>query len=227
MGGGDSGVVAVTGAAGALGGAVVRRLARDGMLVAALDFADAAALPAEAAFPLGGVDLADEAAAARAFAAIGGRYGAIRLVNVAGGFAWETIADGSADTWDRLYTLNVRTALNGSKAALGVLADGGAIVNVGAGAAARADAGMGAYAASKSGVARLTEALAAELRERRIRVNAVLPSIIDTPANRADMPKADFGKWVTTDELANAIAFLISDEAGGITGASVPVSGRV
>lgn len=229
MGGVDSGgVVVVTGAAGALGGAVVRRLARDGIPVAALDFAAEAALPAEAAFPLGGVDLADAAAAARAFAAIGGRYGAVRaLVNVAGGFAWETIADGSADTWDRLYTLNVRTALNASKAALGVLRDGGAIVNVGAGAAARADAGMGAYAASKAGVARLTEALAAELRERRIRVNAVLPSIIDTPANRADMPKADFGRWVTTEELANAIAFLISDEASGITGASVPVSGRV
>lgn len=221
-------VVVVTGAAGALGGAVVRRLARDGFTVAALDFADAAALPAEAAFSLGGVDLSDAAAAARAFEAIGERHGALHaLVNVAGGFAWETVAEGSADTWDRLYALNVRTALNASKAALGALSDGGAIVNIGAGAAARAEAGMGAYAASKAGVARLTEALAAELRERRIRVNAVLPSIIDTPANRADMPGADFGKWVTTDELANAIAFLISDQASGITGACLPVSGRV
>jgi NAD(P)-dependent dehydrogenase (short-subunit alcohol dehydrogenase family) len=86
---------------------------------------------------------------------------------------------------------------------------------------------MGAYAASKAGVARLTEALAAELRDRRIRVNAVLPSIIDTPANRADMADADFDKWVTTRELADVIAFLLSDRASGINGASVPVSGRL
>lgn len=228
MSGIEGGIVVVTGAAGALGSAVVRRLARDGAAVVALDFAETEKLPTAAAFALGGVDLSNALATVQAFEAIGERFGSIRaLINVAGGFAWETIADGSAETWDRLYNLNVRTALNASKAALDLLADGGAIVNVGAGAAARADAGMGAYAASKAGVARLTEALAAELRERRIRVNAVLPSIIDTPANRADMPKADFGKWVTTDELANTIAFLVSGEASGITGASVPVSGRV
>ena len=86
---------------------------------------------------------------------------------------------------------------------------------------------MGAYAASKSGVARLTEALAAELRGRRIRANAVLPNIIDTPANRADMPDAEFGRWVTTGELAEVIAFLLSDRASGINGASIPVSGRL
>lgn len=224
----ESRVVVVTGAAGALGSAVVRRLAQDGAAVVALDFAETGKLPTAAVLALGGVDLSNASDAAQAFETVGERFGSIRaLVNVAGGFAWETIADGSAETWDRLYNLNVRTALNAAKAALGVISDGGAIVNVGAGAAARADVGMGAYAASKAGVARLTEALAAELRDRRIRVNAVMPSIIDTPANRADMPTADFGKWVTTDELANAIAFLISDEASGITGASVPVSGRV
>src|SRR3546814_9275584 len=120
---------------------------------------------------------------------IGQRFGSSRgLVNVVGGFAWETIADVSVATWDRLYLLNVRTTLNATRAALPQFANGGAIVNIGAGAADRAAAGMGAYAASKAGVARLTEALAAELRDRRIRVNAVLPSVIDTPANRADMP---------------------------------------
>ncbi len=220
--------VIVTGAAGALGSEVVRRLKRDGLSVVAIDFADESHQPDEADFALGGVDLTDADAARTAITAVAAKYAGIRaLVNVAGGFVWETIADGSAETWDRLYNLNVRTALNASKAALGLLSEGGTIVNVGAGAAARAEAGMGAYAASKAGVARLTEALAAELRDRAIRVNAVLPSIIDTPANRADMPKADFGKWVTTAELANAIAFLISDEASGITGASLPVSGRV
>lgn len=221
-------VIVVTGAAGALGRSVVARLVRDGLAVAAVDIGDAATLPTEAAYAIGGVDLADEAATARAFDAIAEKFGAISgLVNVAGGFAWETVADGSVATWDRLYTLNVRTALNASKAALPHLGEGSAIVNVGAGAAARADAGMGAYAASKSGVARLTEALAVELRGRRIRANAVLPSIIDTPTNRADMPDADFGRWVTTEELADAIAFLLSGQASGINGASIPVAGRL
>jgi NAD(P)-dependent dehydrogenase (short-subunit alcohol dehydrogenase family) len=127
-----------------------------------------------------------------------------------------------------MYALNVLTALNASRAALSHLAasSSGRIVNVGAMGALQAGAGMGAYAASKAGVHRLTEALAAEWKGK-ITVNAVLPSIIDTPANRASMPKADFGKWVTPQELANVILFLVSDAASAITGALLPVSGRV
>jgi NAD(P)-dependent dehydrogenase (short-subunit alcohol dehydrogenase family) len=86
---------------------------------------------------------------------------------------------------------------------------------------------MGAYAASKSGVARLTEALAEELKDKAITVNAVLPSIIDTAANRADMPKADFSRWVTPAQLAGVIVFLLSDRASAVTGALLPVTGRV
>jgi 3-oxoacyl-[acyl-carrier protein] reductase len=85
---------------------------------------------------------------------------------------------------------------------------------------------MGPYAASKAGVHRLTEALSAELKGK-VTVNAVLPSTIDTPANRASMPKADFAKWVTAEELANVILFLASDQASAVTGALLPVSGRV
>jgi 3-oxoacyl-[acyl-carrier protein] reductase len=93
-------------------------------------------------------------------------------------------------------------------------------------AALQAAAGMGAYSASKAGVHRLTEALAAEWKGK-ITVNAVLPSIIDTPVNRASMPKADFSKWVTPQELAEVILFLASDAASAVTGALLPVAGRV
>ena len=120
------------------------------------------------------------------------------------------------------------TASNISRAALSALkaSKSGAIVNVGANAAVKAAGGMGPYAASKAGVHRLTEALAAEYKGR-ITVNAVLPSIIDTSANRASMPKADFGKWVRPTELADVILFLASDAASAVTGALLPVNGRV
>jgi NAD(P)-dependent dehydrogenase (short-subunit alcohol dehydrogenase family) len=143
------------------------------------------------------------------------------------GFRWETVADGQLDTWDTLYQLNLRTAVAASQAALPFLPDGGRIVNIGANGATKAGAGMGAYAASKAGVARFTEALAEELKDRGITVNALLPSIIDTPPNRADMPKADFSRWVQPSQLADAIVFLLSDKASAITGALIPVVGRV
>ncbi|WP_332685868.1 SDR family oxidoreductase, partial [Devosia sp.] len=103
----------------------------------------------------------------------------------------------------------------------------GAIVNVGANAAIKAGLGMGAYAASKSAVARFTEALAEEVKAAGVRVNAVLPSIVDTPANRAEMGEEDAAKWVKPVELAQVIAYLLSDAASAITGASVPVVGRM
>ena len=220
--------VVVTGAAGALGRIVCARLAEAGHAIAAIDVGDPAGLPDVATLRLGAVDLGSEEETNRAFEEIGTLFGSLDgLVNIAGGFAWETLADGKAETWDRLYTLNVKTALHACRAALALLAEGASIVNIGAAAAAKAELGMGAYAASKAGVARLTESLAAELKPRAIRVNAVLPSIIDTPANRRDMPDADFAKWVRPRELAEVIAFLLSDQASGITGASIPVTGRV
>ncbi|MBU6378289.1 MAG: SDR family oxidoreductase, partial [Gammaproteobacteria bacterium] len=132
------------------------------------------------------------------------------------------------DTWERMYRINVQSAHHVIFSAMPLLRRGRAsIVNVGAAASTRAGAGMGAYTASKSAVARLTESLAAEEAVTGIRVNAVLPSIIDTPQNRADMPDADFTRWVTPAELAEVIAFLLSPQASGVSGACVPVSGRV
>jgi NAD(P)-dependent dehydrogenase (short-subunit alcohol dehydrogenase family) len=115
-----------------------------------------------------------------------------------------------------------------SRAALPLFrASGGAIVNVGAAAAQKAGLGMGAYAASKAGVARLTESLAEELKDKSVRVNAVLPSIIDTPVNRKEMPDAAFDRWVTPASLAEVIRFLLSAASRDITGALIPVTGRV
>ena len=139
------------------------------------------------------------------------------------------LADGSIDTWDRLYQMNLRSAVLACQHALPWLLQGGngRIVNVGALAAQKAASGMGAYAASKAGVARLTESLAEELKDRGVTVNAVLPSMLDTPANRADMPDADATRWVAPASLAAVIAFLLSDDASAITGALIPVAGRV
>ena len=222
-----AGIVAVTGAAGALGCKTVEILGAAGWTVVGIDLGEVAA--DGVALALGGIDLTDEAAMAGAAARISAELGQLDgLVNIAGGFAWETVADGSVATWDRLYAMNVRTALIASRALLPLLtASQGAIVNIGAAAATKAAAGMGAYAASKSGVARLTEALAEEVKAQGVRVNAILPSILDTPANRADMPDADFGRWVTPTQLAGVAAFLLSPAADAITGALIPVTGRV
>jgi len=224
-------LVAITGAFGALGASVVQVAQAAGARVAAIDMSDAARAPALAgAERIGGVDLSDPKAATdaleRAAAALGGLDA---LVNVAGGFRWETLAAGNLDTWDLLYRMNLRTAAAACQAVLPHFArrGGGRIVNIGAAASAKAGAGMGAYAASKAGVSRLTEALAEELKDQNVAVNAVLPSIIDTARNREDMPKADYSRWVTPEALADVIVFLLSDKARAITGALVPVTGRV
>lgn len=215
--------IVVTGALGALGGAVARAAQAAGARVAHVDH-----VTTEQAGELifHGVDLTDEAAAAATMSAVARICGGVDgLVNVAGGFVFSPVADSPAEVWERMFRLNLLTAVNASRAVLPFLTGGGhgSIVNIGAGAAARAGAGMGPYAASKAGVARLTEALAEELAGKA-RVNAVLPSIIDTPANRQDMPKADLSAWVQPDDIARVIVFLLSDEAWAITGASVPVT---
>ncbi|MEO6966946.1 MAG: SDR family NAD(P)-dependent oxidoreductase [Rhodanobacteraceae bacterium] len=222
--------IAVTGAFGALGAAVVHAAIAAGAKVAAIDRADTPPAELATAKCLGGVDLSDTEAAQRAIDAAAQALGGLdALVNIAGTFRYETLVDGSPDTWDFLYKINLRTAVAATKAALPHLLEhgNGRIVNVGAASALKAGAGVGAYTASKSGVMRMTEALADELKDRGITVNAVLPSIIDTPPNRKDMPKADFDKWVKPQQLADVILFLLSDHASAITSALIPVVGRV
>jgi NAD(P)-dependent dehydrogenase (short-subunit alcohol dehydrogenase family) len=227
--------VVVTGGFGALGRAVAEAAAQRGASVAALDVApQAPAGLAERLGPgallIGGVDLSTAEGAAKAMAAVKAKYGRLdALINIAGGFRWEKVESGDAATWDFLFALNLKTALNASKAAIPSLLESGAgrIVNVGAGSALKAAAGIGPYAASKAAVHKLTESLAEEFKNRGVTVNAVLPSIIDTPANRADMPKANFDHWVRPIDLAAVILFLASDEAKAVTGALIPVTGGV
>jgi len=228
-------VIAITGGFGNLGVILGVRAAAAGAQVALIGRSAAPAardLPPElsGALLLGRVDVASPDAAREAFAAIAQRFGGLDiLVNAAGGFRWQTLADGDLDQWDALYRMNLKTAVVASKAALPHLRDrgGGRIINIGAASATTAGAGMGAYAAAKAGVARLTESLAAEMKDHGINVNAVLPGIIDTPANRAEMPRADYRRWVAPDALADVILFLASDAARAISGALLPVAGRL
>ena len=222
-------VIIITGALGALGRVVAETAAIRGARVAGIDHAASQAAATTDRIELGGVDLSDGAQAKKAIDAAALHFGRLdALVNVAGGFTYETVAEGDIKSWQRMHALNLLTALNASQAALPHLAKSpaGRIVNIGAMGALQAGAGMGPYAASKAGVHRLTEALAAE-HKGKITVNAVLPSTIDTAANRASMPKSDFSKWVTPQELAEVILFLVSDAASAVTGALIPVAGRV
>ena len=217
-------VVVVTGAFGVLGSAVAEHLEELGCRVARVDYAQA---PRDQRGWIGGIDLSDPAAAKSAWNKVMADVGKpAGLVNIAGGFVWETLGEDGPATWERMFRMNTLTCVSMCTAALDTLKSvpGAAIVNIGAAAATKADAGMGAYAASKAGVARLTESLAAELGGDDVTVNAILPTIIDTPTNRADMPDADFSQWVQPADIAKAIAFLLSDEARAITGASIPVS---
>jgi NAD(P)-dependent dehydrogenase (short-subunit alcohol dehydrogenase family) len=226
-------VFAITGASGVLGSTVARAVVAQGCRAALIDHVHHTPhglTDGDDVLILGGVDLTDAESATAAVEAAAARFGGLDVVlNIAGGFSWETVEGGGWDTWHRLFLLNVQTAANVCRAAIPHLkaSKAGRIVNVGANGAVKASLGMGAYAASKAGVHSLTQALSEELKAHGVTVNAVLPSILDTPANRADMPKADFSAWVTPDELAAVMLFLASEKASAVTGALIPVTGRV
>jgi NAD(P)-dependent dehydrogenase (short-subunit alcohol dehydrogenase family) len=226
-------VYAITGAFGVLGAAVATAAAAQGVRLALIDFAKQppAGLPSgDHVLALGGVDLTDPASTHAAVDAIVAKFGGLDvLINVAGGFRWEMHEGGDPETWSKLFQMNVQTASNAIRASLAALkaSGSGRIVNVGANGAVKAGVGMGPYAASKAGVHKLTEALAEELKASGVTVNAVLPSILDTPVNRADMPDADVSTWVTPQDLSAVILFLASEQARAVTGALVPVTGKV
>jgi NAD(P)-dependent dehydrogenase (short-subunit alcohol dehydrogenase family) len=203
--------VVVTGGKGALGGAVVAWFEARGAEVHVPDIAT--------------VDLSSEAAAAAYYAGLPPLWASVQL---AGGFAMAPIAETSLAEFERMWRMNTVTCFLACREAVRSIrrAGGGRIVNVAARPVVAPAPGMTAYVASKAGVAAITQALAAELAGDRILVNAVLPSIIDTPANRAAMPNADHAAWPTPAQLAQAIGFLASPDNALTSGALVPVYGR-
>ncbi len=228
-------IVAVTGAFGVLGEVVAKSAAAQGARLALIEHSPKAPeglveTCGTETLVVAGIDLSDPAAAQSAMDQVADHFGGLdALINIAGGFRWQTVEEGDPAQWDHLFAINLKTALNASRAALPLLkaSPAGRIVKVGAAGALKAAAGMGAYGASKAAVHKLTESLAEELKADGVTVNAVLPSIIDTPANRADMPDADVSAWVAPADLAAVILFLASEAARAVTGALVPVTGRV
>ncbi|MCH8029977.1 MAG: SDR family oxidoreductase [Candidatus Dadabacteria bacterium] len=150
------------------------------------------------------------------------------LINVAGGFTYGKLLDTEVKTLDHMMNTNLKSAFIATKAVLPhmIKQNYGRIVNVSSRPALKGTKGLGAYAASKAAVLNLTETTADEVMNYDINVNAILPSTIDTPANRLDMPKADFAKWVKPEDIARVIIFLISEDSRPITGAGIPVYGR-
>lgn len=225
--------ILITGAAGALGQATAASFADSGANLVLLDVSETAL---QAAYQgqnpdrlTLAVDLLDPAALSGAVNEAIARFNHIDgLCNIAGGFTMGTaVHETSAADWKQMWDINTQTLLNTVQAVVPKMlqAGRGRIVNIGAGPGQKGMAQMGAYSVAKSAVIRLTEAMSAELREQGINVNCVLPSIIDTPANRAAMPDADTTKWVSPRDLAHVIRFLCSDDAAAIHGAAIPVTG--
>jgi NAD(P)-dependent dehydrogenase (short-subunit alcohol dehydrogenase family) len=229
-------VAIVTGGTGVLGAAVVRALAEAGARLELPHRRAGELEPLRTGLPpgtaMGGalVDLTDEAALTGYYRRVAEAHGGVDiLVNVAGGFAGgKPVHESGWAVWQQQLDINLKTAVISCAAAVPhmIARGGGAIVNVGSRAATQPSANMAAYAAAKRAVAQLTEALAAELRGHGITANLVLPSVIDTPANRASMPKANFSAWVQPAEIAAVVRFLVGPEARGISGASIPVYGK-
>ena len=224
--------ILITGAAGHLGRAVAANFRQRGSRLVLMDRQAEALQSAfggwSDALPLA-VDLLRPEEVTAGVAQALERFGRVdALCHIAGGFRMgEAVHETSGATWDFLMDLNARSLVNVARSLVPHLIDrgGGRIVTVGAAAATKGAAQMGAYCASKSALIRLTEAMSAELKERNVNVNCVLPSIIDTPDNRAAMPDADPSRWVSPQALAEVIAFLTTDAACPIHGAAIPVTG--
>ena len=225
--------VVITGASGNLGAAVARAFVEHGANVVLVDRArehlEHAGFTDDARHLISVTDLLDQAQVSAMAQAAVAKFGGIQvLCNIAGGFRMgEAVHETSDANWNFLFDINARTLLHAARAVVPQMLkqQSGKIINVGAFGAQKGGAQVGAYAASKASVMRLTESMAAELREQGINVNGVLPTIIDTPQNRRDMPDADAAKWVAPEALADVVMFLASDASRAVHGALIPVTG--
>lgn len=229
-------VIIATGAAGNLGAAVVAELARREARVVCVDASRERLVALEKAAAgaplllLDGLDLTKLDDAAKMAAATLERFGRIDgLVNTIGGFRMAPAGADALKDWDFLMDVNARAALATTAAVLPsmVARKYGRIVHIAAGAGHRGGPGLAVYSAAKAAVMRIVESIAEEHRMHGVVANCILPGTIDTPQNRAAMPDADAGAWVTPANIASVIAFLMSKEAGAITGAAIPVTQRV
>jgi NAD(P)-dependent dehydrogenase (short-subunit alcohol dehydrogenase family) len=231
-------VAMVTGGAGALGRGTTRVLLDAGAMVVITDSHTHAMRDAVQALPEAvrahcmtvHADLTtEEGAAAAVREAVAAHKRLDILVNIIGGYAGgPPIAETELAVWRGQFELNATTAFLMARAAVPVMQERGwgRIINVSSRVARTVPAGLGAYAVSKAAVITLTEVLANETREQGITVNAILPSVIDTPANRQAMPDAAFDHWVKPEAIGNVIRFLAAEESGIISGAAIPVYGR-
>lgn len=227
--------ILVTGAAGNLGSAIAERLAQLGANLALADMREeplkqiATRLGGEPLI-IAGADVRAKDGAMRIVQECHARYGRIDgLANTVGIFKTANVADGAAEDWSLLMDLNALSALRLSEAVLPHMVHQGygRIVHVAAGAGAKSFAGASVYAAAKAAVIRITEAISEETKAKGVTANCVMPGTIDTPQNRAVMPDADFSAWVQPGQIAAVVAFLLSREAAAVTGAAVPINGKL
>ncbi|NEI17454.1 SDR family NAD(P)-dependent oxidoreductase [Rhizobium leguminosarum] len=234
---GNGTVVMVTGAAGNLGLAVVHRLVANGHRLVCVERSSEALERLSADYGhasdmvrLGGIDLTDTDSCKEAVARALKEFGRVdALVNTVGGFETGPVAEAGVNQWERLFRTNAQTAYTISAAVLRPMQEAGygRIVHIAAAPGLKASANQAAYAASKGAVIRLTEAIAAENRDKRISANCILPGTIDTPQNRAAMPNAETDSWVQPGDIAKLIGFLVSPAGGVVTGAAIPATGRI
>ena len=226
-------VILITGAAGNLGGAVAKRAIEAGAKVSLTDMAREALISdfreSDHVMVGMGADISEIDACRALIAQTRANFGSIDgVISTVGGFAFAHVVDDTYTTWEHMLTMNLKTAFHLAKASAEAMKEqgSGSIVLTGATAALKAPSGVPAYAAAKSGVMRLAESLAEELKPTGVRVNCVMPSIIDTPQNREAMPDANIGSWVTPDAIAEVMLFLVSDGARAVSCALVPVTGK-
>jgi NAD(P)-dependent dehydrogenase (short-subunit alcohol dehydrogenase family) len=234
----DGKVAIITGGAGALGGAVVSTLLEEGAAVVVPHqfsgdlekLRERARIPASATLSGALLELTDEHAVTRYYGEIARQHSGVDiLVNLAGGFAGGTpVHETPWSLWQQQLDTNLKTAVLSCAAAVPhmLARGGGAIVNVSTRTATQPGANLAAYAAAKRAVLQLTEALAAELREKNVTANAIMPSVIDTPTNRQGDPGGDYSRWVRPEEIARVILFLVGSDARIISGAAIPLYGR-